>query len=511
MPQRFYLLLLSTLLVVPAAAQTPATPQVYNQPTTTVLSSNTNPSVYGNPVTFKATVTPSTAPGTVTFYDGGVGIGTGTLSGGVATYTTSTLAPGSHSMTASYPGGYGMGGMTYFQASTSSILTQTVNRITSSTSVSSSLNPSTYGNSVRFTATVTPSTATGTVTFKDNGTSIGTGTLTSGTATLSISTLAVGSHPITAAYGGDTYNAPSTSSTLTQTVNAIASSTSLSSSSNPSTYSNSVTFTATVTPSSATGTVTFKDNGASIGTGTLSGGTATYSTSTLAVGSHPITAAYGGDTNDSASTSSTLTQIVNQITSSTSVSSSMNPSIYSNLVTFTATVTPSTATGTVTFKDNGTTIGTGTLSGGTATYSTSTLAVGSHPITAAYGGDTDDSPSSSTLTQTMNPTNSSTAVTSNLNPSNYGNPVTFTATVTPSTATGNVTFYDFNGAISLGTFTLNSGMATVTVLTLAPGAHSITATYSGDTDDTPNTSPVLTQTVKRRSMSLPSYCNQIHQ
>src|ERR1039458_9704657 len=83
---------------------------------------------------------------------------------------------------------------------------------------------------------------------------------------------------------------------------------------NPSPYGSSVTFTATVTPIAATGTVTFKDGSTTLGTGTISSGTATYSTSALAAKSHSITAAYGGDTNDSASTSPTLTQGVNPAT-----------------------------------------------------------------------------------------------------------------------------------------------------------------------------------------------------
>ena len=93
-------------------------------------------------------------------------------------------------------------------------------RTTSSISLTSSLNPSTYGTPVTFTATVTPSTATGTVTFYSDGASIGTGSLSGGTATLSISTLASGSHSITASYGGDSNDAASTSSPLTQTVQA---------------------------------------------------------------------------------------------------------------------------------------------------------------------------------------------------------------------------------------------------------------------------------------------------
>jgi uncharacterized delta-60 repeat protein len=91
----------------------------------------------------------------------------------------------------------------------------------SSTSLTSSLNPSTFGVAVTFTATVnsTGGTPTGTVTFKDGVNTLGTGTLSSGKAIFHTSTLAAGTHSITAAYGGTTSFASSTSAVLTQTVN----------------------------------------------------------------------------------------------------------------------------------------------------------------------------------------------------------------------------------------------------------------------------------------------------
>ena len=88
--------------------------------------------------------------------------------------------------------------------------------------------------------------------------------------------------------------------------------------------------------------------------------------------------------------------------STTTLSSSLNPSQYNQNVTFTATVTPITATGTVTFKFDGTTLVTTTLSGGAATYVTSTLSVGQHSVVATYNGDSNLFGSiSATLTQTI--------------------------------------------------------------------------------------------------------------
>jgi len=180
----------------------------------------------------------------------------------------------------------------------------------------------------------------------------------------------------------------------------------LDSSPNPSTYGQSVTFTATISPSVPDGeTVTFYDGGTTIGTGSTSGGVATFTTSALAVGGHSITSNYPGDSNYSASTSSTLTQTVNQVSTTTALASSLNPSVIGSSVTFTATISPSVPDGeTVTFYDGGTAIGSGTTSGGKAPCTTTALAVGSHSVTATYVGDANDSSSaSSALTQTVNP------------------------------------------------------------------------------------------------------------
>jgi YD repeat-containing protein len=161
-----------------------------------------------------------------------------------------------------------------------------------------------------------------------------------------------------------------------------------------------VTFTATIS-SGPTGTVTFYDGSTSLGTGTISGTTATLTTTSLAGGSHNITANWAGNTNYGAVTSSVLTQTVNKVTPTLSVASSKNPSTYGGSVTFTATIS-SGPTGTVTFYDGSTSLGTGTLSGTTATFTTTSLAVGSHSITASWGGNTNySSVTSSPITQSV--------------------------------------------------------------------------------------------------------------
>jgi len=198
-------------------------------------------------------------------------------------------------------------------------------------------------------------------------------TLGHGSGKLLISTLAAGSHSLTAVYGGNSNYLTSTSSTLTQTVTQAASSTALASSLNPSTYGNSITLTGTVTPSTATGTLTFKDGSTTIGTATIGHGSGSLAIATLRAGSHSLTVVYGGNSNYLTSTSNTLTQTVNKATSATALSSDTNPSTFGSGVTLTATLTPSSATGTITFKDGSTTLGTATLGHGSARWRSARL------------------------------------------------------------------------------------------------------------------------------------------
>ena len=195
-------------------------------------------------------------------------------------------------------------------------------------------------------------------------------------------------------------------------------------------FGQSVTFTATVTvqapgAGTATGTVTFMDGATTLGTGTLDGAAvATFTTATLSVGHHNVTAVYGGDASFNASTSTSVDQEVQKADTTTSVTSSANPSKFGQSVTFTATVTvvapgAGTATGTVTFMDGATTLGTGTLDGaGVATFTTATLSVGHHNVTAVYGGDASFNASTSTsVDQEVQKADTTTVLTSSTNPS----------------------------------------------------------------------------------------------
>jgi hypothetical protein len=297
--------------------------------------------------------------------------------------------------------------------SASGILTVVQNRASTTTTLASSPNPSTFGQSVNFTATVSSGsgTPTGAVAFFDGATNIGSGALNgSGQATLSTAMLAVGSHSITASYGGDANFNTSTSSALTQVVKRASTTTVVTSSANPSVSGQSVAFTATVavvSPGAGTpsGSVTFKDGAAVLGTGTLNAGSARFTTSSLSIGSHSITAAYSGDPNFVGSTSAKLIQKVDKIPTTTTLSSSLNPSTFGQRVQFTATVSSGSRTPpngeAVRFKDGSTVLGTGSLSGGKASFSTSSLKAGSHSINAIYAGDANFKGSSGSLTQVV--------------------------------------------------------------------------------------------------------------
>jgi autotransporter-associated beta strand protein len=192
--------------------------------TTVSVTSSANPSILGQPVTFTASVTPTTPSttmptGMVTFKEGTNTLGTSSLNAsGVATLTeTSPLSAGMHSITAVYSGD------SNFATGTSMVFVQTVNLGATMTLITSSQNPATAGQSVVFTATVSPvapatGTPTGSVTFKDGTTTLGTATLSSGQATFSTSSLVAGAHSIVAVYSGDSNFSTSTSSVLVQTI-----------------------------------------------------------------------------------------------------------------------------------------------------------------------------------------------------------------------------------------------------------------------------------------------------
>lgn len=259
-----------TVLLSGSSTQSAAVPQ---------LSSSQNPSVYGSPVTLAATVGVGSTPaptGSITFYDGGTALQTVTTSGGAASYTTSTLAVGSHSITAAYSGD------SAWAAETSTALAQVVNQATPSIALVASASAVLVDNPVTLIATVNSGNAMpgGTVIFLDGTTNIGSAPLNAGQASITISTLAAGTHSITAIYSGNADFTSVTSSAVSEQVedftlnfNGAASATI--------TPGGTATYHLVVSPE---GTSTFPASINFSASGLPSGGVATFTPSNIASG-----------------------------------------------------------------------------------------------------------------------------------------------------------------------------------------------------------------------------------
>jgi hypothetical protein len=287
------------------------------------LTSLANPSAFGQPVSFMATITPSPSvsppTGTVQFQIDGANFGNPvTLANGVATSSpTGNLPLGGHTVTAVYSGDIN------FSMSTGT-LTQIVNRASTTTGVALPSNPIVFGEAVAFPASVsgiypTSVLPTGTIQYQIDGSNAGSPVTLSaggGNAPLTTTSLPVGVHSISESYSGDANFAPSASVTLTFTVNAANTLTTIASSPNPSVFGLPVGFTAVVqavppSTGTTTGMVTFQDGMTNLGTVSLDAtGTARFTTAALTDGNHGITALYSGNSNFNQSTSLLSTQTV---------------------------------------------------------------------------------------------------------------------------------------------------------------------------------------------------------
>jgi sugar lactone lactonase YvrE len=313
-------------------------------PATVLLSSSPNPSISGNQVLFSVQVINQAGivvTGTVTLLDGPNTIATLTLMNGNASVFISNLPVGQHSITASY------GGDINDAAAVSSPLLQVVTvapaNASTTTLLTSSANPSNLGQTINLNASVSTVTVgqavpTGTISFLDGSSTLGTANLNAGTASLALSTLALGTHSLTVVYSGSSSYTGSTSPVLPQVVvapNAVTT-TSLTASADPIGVGSNLTLYTTVVAASMgqavpTGSVSIMDGTNNLGTVSLSSGTASVNTSSLSVGTHFLTAVYSGSTTYNASTSPVLTEIV--------VATSIG-----NTPQFTMTVTPSSLT-----------------------------------------------------------------------------------------------------------------------------------------------------------------------
>jgi hypothetical protein len=410
-----------------AGSESDALAQLVNRARTSVaLTSLANPSVFGQPVQLTATVS-VLAPGAgnptghITFTDGSTTLGVvevGPSTAEQASLTTAALSVGPHAISVSYDGDGS------FQGSTDA-LTQTVQRARTSTVVTSSVNPARSGQSIRFTAAISPvapgaGNPTGTVAFTVNGAAIGSPVpLTGGSATsAAFTSLSPGNYDIRATYTGDP-NFVGSAAALDQgtglDVTPGATSMTLTSTPNPGAFGATVSFAATVTavaPATGrpTGVVDLYDGTELLGAVSLvpgsaaDMGTATFTSSTLDTGTHAIRAEYLGNYNFTGQSAS-LSQVVGLVPSTTGLTSAPNPSVYGTTVTLTSLVSADpasagTPTGSVTFLDGSTVLGTATLTQvhghAQASLEVPGLGGGSHPIQARYNGNGSFAASTST-------------------------------------------------------------------------------------------------------------------
>jgi VCBS repeat-containing protein len=256
------------------------------------------------------------------------------------------------------------------------------------------------------------------------------------------------------------------------------------------------------------------------GTVSLSGGTVTFTPSPQFTGtaSFTYTIQDNGTTNGSPDPKSATNTVTVDVVPPVSVSTNTivvgvpNASVYGQPVTFTASVTPSSpdlgpANGTMQFMVDGTNLGVPVpLANGTATSpSISTLPAGSYTITAVYSGDPQHTSSTGTMVQTVNQAATVTTIASDTPTSVFGQPVTFTAHVTPlspgaGTPTGMVAFRSMSPdgtiVVTLGTAPVDAnGNAVFSMDQLVPATHTIFAVYLGDANFATSTSAQIAQVV----------------
>ena len=509
-----------------ATSQSP-TAGIFVTPETLVLTATPSTgNIVGGTYTVSVTATGSgvsrptgnasvTLSGTTTSYSGAWVAGSATTS--TATVTVPASIVGTSSLLIGCPGDAN------FNCNNPYTTTVTVGKATPSLVLNYTPSPAVSGAAIAFTGTLaavgTAATPTGNVRFFDNGTLINAGALASGKAQATGTDITAATHTITATYDGDA-NYLTVSATATGTG---VTSTSVTSNATTNT-GQAFTFTAAITPAAViggtlpTGTVLFYDGLTSLGSGTISGTSATLNVASLSTtAAHTITAVYSGDALYAPSTSAAVTIAASTAVSTTTVLSSSTSANTGKSITFSATITPTTVvnsaapTGTVRFLDGTTVLGSATLTTNAASLPVSSSSASlprsvnakastaggslvvpslattvAHSITAAYSGDTNYAGSTSTpvALAAVGSTASTTTVSATPTSVASGATVTYTVSVASATSgaavpTGTVTLTQ--GATTLGTITLVGGTGSLASTAALPaGSDTVIATYSGD-------------------------------
>jgi uncharacterized repeat protein (TIGR01451 family) len=485
---------------------------VAQAPVAVTLASSANPSTYGGLTTFTATVggPGGTPAGGVTFRDGAVVLcgGERPLTAGKATCTLSgaiSLTGGPHGLTVAYGGGGN------YLAGTSAPLAQVVDRATPVVSLDTSVNPSTFGTAVTFTATLVGAGVlpAGDVTFTVGATSLcGPVTASAGVARCTTSALPQGTHPVTATYGGDG-NYVGGAATRNQVVWPATPTVELSADPSPSVFGQDVTLTVRVggvagASLAPTGTVTIIEGSTSLCGGPLAlvNGVASCGKADFSAGDHLLAATYSGDANYTPGAPGGLLHTVDRAPTALDLAVAPAAVVHGEPILFTATVTvpapgAGLPTGTVDFYDGAVVIGTGEVdpATGLATFTVLpdlALAAGEHAFMATYGGDGsfEGSASPTLPAYTIGQASSLVTITPTRTPSVFGEAVTFTIDVTPVAPgggrPGGTIAVTLDGGAPFD-LPVVGGVATFTTATLSVGPHAIAASYPGDGNFLPAT------------------------
>jgi hypothetical protein len=438
---------------------------------------------YGTADTVSVTGLPVDATGTVTFTSGGPTLCVATIPA-TSCLTSATLAPGPYPVTATYSGDSNYTGAIATGASFT--VTQ------ADTSMTEFATPASiaYGSSDTVSATGLPVDATGTVTFTSGGSTLCVATLPL-TSCQTSATLAPATYPVTATYSGDANYNGSTATGASFTVTRADAP--FTDSAAPSTvpYGTADTVSVAGLPVDATGTVTFTFGGTTLCVVTLTA-ISCQTSSTLAAGTYPVTATYSGDANYNGGVATGASFTVTRADPPMTEFASPATISYGTQDTLSATGVPLDATGTVTFTSGGSTICTATLPA-TSCQTSMTLAPGSYPVTATYSGDGNYDGSTATGAN-FTVTKATVTLDESASPITivFGTADTVSASGLPDSATGTLTFT--SGSRTLCVATLPATSCTTSV-TLNPALYPVTATYSGDTNDTPATASTAQFTV----------------
>jgi hypothetical protein len=474
---------------------------IYPAKTTSFITAWPNPSLLGQSVKFTVTVdanvpAKATPNGSVELFIDGSSFAIATLNArGKAIFSTAEIAVGTHTITAIYKG------TENFQPSQVNF-TQQVNKTHTQIELTSSENPSVFGQAIVFTATVASSAGipTGMVQFMINGSNYGNPLSldSNGQAIITLKDLSSSSYTIEADYLGDA-NFNSSHIFLTQTIDQAKTKTALTTGENPSTYGTALNVTVKVSSETAqpTGWIRFKIDGKEFnGTHTLpKNGQISITLNQLTAGSHQIEAEYSGDNNFIPSADSVIQQVKKAKT--TGLTSSQNPSVYGNPIKITATVKAEglQPTGLVQFKIDGRNFEEAqVLKNGKTSIVIQHLRAGSHQIEADYLGNENFSSANVILVQHINKADTSTTVSSSANPSILGEPVTFTAAVAAREMLSGTIQFQIDGENIGDPLVVNHNQAALTISKgLKRGEQQIVAIYSGNENFNSSTSPPLMQ------------------